>query len=138
MGGGVEGRRGGVGRRGGAVRWAAALLLLSCASADSGTTGTLDAAWIGAETGAVRTPAFAQWCPERRFAEVLGIGGDTGVAIAIRELDSITPGRYPAVLPDSADTTAPSATVALRFLSRTSISGYQSDSGEVTLARAAA
>ena len=84
----------------------------------------------------MRSPAIAQWCPERRFAEILGVDGDTGVAIALREVDSIRPGRYAAVLPDSADTTAPSATVALRFLSRASITGFRSDSGEVTVARA--
>ena len=121
---------------GGRLRAAGLVLLLSCRPPESGSTGTLEATWIGAETGTVRSPAFAQWCPDRRFAEVLGIRGDTGVAIAIRDVDSITPGRYTAVLPDSADTTAPSATVALRFLSRTSITGYQSDSGAVTLVRA--
>ena len=61
--------------------------------------------------------------------------GDTGVAIAIRWLDTLVPGRYPAVLPDSADTTAHSSTVALRFLGRTTVTGYQSDSGEVTVVR---
>jgi hypothetical protein len=120
---------------GGRLRAAGLVLLLSCRPADSGSIGTLEASWVGAETGTVRSPAFARWCPDRRFAEVLGIRGDTGVAIAIRDVDSITPGRYAAVLPDSADTTAPSATVALRFLSRTSITGYQSDSGAVTLVR---
>jgi hypothetical protein len=114
----------------------AVLLVVSCASTDSRANGSLEAVWTGAETGAVSAPAFAQWCPGRRFAEVLGITGDTGVAVAIRDVDSIAPGRYAAVLPDSADTTAPSATVALRFLSRTSITGYQSDSGAVTLVRA--
>jgi len=112
------------------------LSCLSCGSADLGGTGTLEAAWTGADNGSVRTTAVAQWCPERRFAEILGVHGDTGVAIALRELDSIRPGRYAAVLPDSADTTGPSATVALRFLSRTSITGFRSDSGEVTVTRA--
>jgi hypothetical protein len=96
----------------------------------------LEAAWTGAESGSVRMPAMAQWCSEGRFAEILGVHGDTGVAIAFREVDSIAPGRYGAVLPDSADARSPSATVALRFLSRTSITGFRSDSGQVTVSRA--
>jgi hypothetical protein len=79
--------------------------------------------------------ATARWCAEPRFGEVLGVRGDTGIAIAIRRADSFVPGRYAAVLPDSADTSAASATVALRFLGRTTVSGYQSDSGTVTLER---
>jgi hypothetical protein len=108
----------------------------ACETTEGASTGTLEATWSGAERGSVRSPAIAQWCPERRFAEILGVNGDTGVAIALREVDSIRPGRYAAVLPDSADTTAPSATVALRFLSRTSITGFRSDSGQVTVTRA--
>ena len=133
MGRGAEGRRG---------RLACTIILpslftcLSCGSADHGSTGTLDATWTGAEQGSLRSTAVAQWCPERRFAEILAVHGDTGVAIALRDVDSIRPGRYAAVLPDSADTTAASATVALRFLSRTSITGFRSDSGQVTVTRA--
>jgi hypothetical protein len=133
MGRGVEGRRG---RLASAIVLPSLLNCLSCGSADHGSTGTLEAAWTGAESGSVRTTAVALWCPERRFAEILGVHGDTGVAIALRELDSIRPGRYAAVLPDSADTAGPSATVALRFLSRTSITGFRSDSGDVTVTRA--
>jgi hypothetical protein len=83
----------------------------------------------------MRGHATALWCPDTRFAELLGLQGDTGVAIAIRGVDSLAPGQYPAVLPDSADSGSASATVALRFLSRTAVSGYQSDSGTVTLER---
>jgi hypothetical protein len=117
-----------------------ALLLLcssvvACSSARSEKPGTIEAHWAGADTGALSGVATARWCAEPRFGEVLGVRGDTGIAIAIRRADSFVPGRYAAVLPDSADTSAASATVALRFLGRTTVSGYQSDSGTVTLER---
>jgi hypothetical protein len=108
----------------------------ACIPAES-TSGpaVLEAHWTGADSGSMRGGATALWCPDSRFAELLGLQGDTGVAIAIRGLDSLAPGQYPAVLPDSADSGSASATVALRFLSRTAVSGYQSDSGTVTLER---
>jgi hypothetical protein len=95
----------------------------------------MEAHWTGADSGSLRGTAMARWCAEPRFGEVLGLRGDTGIAIAVRHADSLTPGPYPAVLPDSADSATASATVALRFLGRTSVSGYRSDSGLVTLRR---
>jgi len=110
--------------------------VLGCASGEPPQAGgTMEARWSGADTGSLRATATARWCAEPRFGEVLGVRGDTGIAIVIRRADSLAPGRYPAVLPDSADTASASATVGLRFLARTSISGYQSDSGRVTLSR---
>ncbi len=91
--------------------------------------------WTGADSGSLHGTATARWCAGPRFGEILGVHGDSGVAIAIRNADSLAPGAYPAVLPDSADGATVSATVALRFLGRTSVSGYQSDSGLVTLQR---
>jgi hypothetical protein len=106
----------------------------ACGSAKPpGLGGSLDAAWSGADTGLLRASATARWCAESRFGEILGVRGDTGIAIAVRHADSLAAGRYAAVLPDSADTAAASATVGLRFLGRTSVTGYQSDSGTVTL-----
>ena len=125
------------GLAGRAARLSILPLVLSCAASDSDAAGRLEAAWTGADSGAVRSPATARWCPEGRFAEVVGASGDTGVAVALRQIDSLAPGRFSAVLPDSADTLAPSATVALRFLSRTTITGYRSDSGAVTVTRGA-
>ncbi len=95
----------------------------------------MEAHWVGADTGAMHGPASARWCADQRYGEVLGMHGDTGVGIAIRQADSLASGHYSAVLPDSADTSAASATVALRFLGRTTVAGYQSDSGTVTLER---
>ena len=112
------------------------VLMQGCAQAGSETGPALfEARWTGADSGVMRGPATARWCPDNRFAELLGLQGDTGIAIAIRRLDSLVPGQYPAVLPDSADSMSASATVALRFLARSAVSGYQSDSGSVTLDR---
>jgi hypothetical protein len=123
---------------GGALLGLGAVVLQACAPAAPARSGAVfEAHWSGADSGSIRGRATARWCPDGRFAELLGLRGDTGVAIAVRRLDSLVPGRYPAVLPDSADTASPSATVGLRFLARTAVSGYQSDSGSVTLERGA-
>jgi hypothetical protein len=113
--------------------------VLACARSDATRErSVLEARWSGGDSGSFRGVATARWCTEAGFGELLGVRGDTGVAIALRHADSFAPGRYPAVPPDSADTSRPSATVGLRFLSRTSVTGYQSDSGWVTFDRDAA
>ncbi len=113
--------------------------VLGCAAADSLRPGsTLEAVWSGADSGSFRARPAARWCGTARFGELLAVRGDTGLAIAIRNADSLAPARYAAVLPGSADSATASAAVALRFLARTTVSGYQSDSGWVTLERDAA
>jgi hypothetical protein len=75
------------------------------------------------------------WCPGPRLAIVTGVQGDTGVGLVIHPRDSLVPGAYPVLPPDSARTTAPAASVALRLMSRTAIEGYQGIGGTVTLTK---
>jgi hypothetical protein len=67
--------------------------------------------------------------------EIRAIRGDTGLAVVLYPVDTIVSDSYPVVEPLRADTTRPSARVALRLFARTAIKGYQGDSGSVLLKR---
>jgi hypothetical protein len=96
--------------------------------------GTIEAQWVGSDTGGLVAPAVAEWCDSLRMLELRAVHGDTGIALVLYPADSLAPGEYPVVAPQRADSTRPSAGVALRYFSETSIRGFRSDSGAVTLA----
>ena len=79
-------------------------------------------------------PAVAEWCDSLRVLELRAIRGDTGIALVLYPTDSAAPGDYPMVPPERADSTRPAAALALRWFAETSIRGFRSDSGSVTLA----
>ncbi|HEY7505393.1 MAG TPA: hypothetical protein VH700_14940 [Gemmatimonadales bacterium] len=96
--------------------------------------GTLEAQWVGSDTGKLVAPAVAEWCDSLRVLELRAMHGDTGIALALYPADSLAVGHYPAVLPERGDSTRPSAAVAMRWFAETSIRGFRGDSGSVTLA----
>ena len=125
-------------------------------------TGSLDVEWIGADTGKLSAGAVAEWCDSLKVLELRAIQGDTGIAIALYPSgsraradtvarpgsiprpssaapdtvmpgDSATPGEYPVLSPEQADSSRPSAAVALRWFAETSIRGFRGDSGKVVL-----
>lgn len=117
------------------VRLAALALLAILPAAGCGhRNGRLEAVWTGSETGRTSSRATAIWCPGPRVAVVTGIRGDTGVSVLIHARDSLTSGRYPILDPAAARHTAPSAAVGLRLVSRTSVVGYQGQSGTLKIA----
>jgi len=63
--------------------------------------------------------------------------GDTGISVLIHPAESLAAGRYPIVEPGSARASAPAAALALRLLGSTSVVGYRSESGTLTLERVA-
>jgi hypothetical protein len=133
---------------------------LACSSgepADS-RTGSLEAAWIGSDTGKLSAPAVAEWCDSLKLLELRAIQGDTGIALvfypsgsrtradsvprrtdsaarpdSVAPGDSVTPGSYPVIAPERADSSRPAAAVALRWFAETSIRGFRGDSGTVVL-----
>jgi hypothetical protein len=92
--------------------------------------------WTGPDTATFSSTAVAEWCASLHLLEVRAVSGDTGAGIVLYPADTITAGVYPVRRPDLADTSLPpSAAVALRWSSRTTIMGYQADSGQVTVER---
>jgi hypothetical protein len=115
--------------------------VLACSSGEpvDSRTGSLDVEWTGADTGKLSAPAVAEWCEGLKVLELRAIQGDTGIALVLYPSDSIapadsaTPGDYPVVPPERADSSRPSAAVALRWFAETSILGFRGDSGTVVL-----
>ena len=97
--------------------------------------GRLEARWTGADSGKISAPAAAEWCADRLLLEIRAIQGDTGLALALYAVDTIASDSYRVVEPSRADSTPPSASVALRLFSQTTITGFQGDSGTVILKR---
>jgi hypothetical protein len=97
--------------------------------------GQLEVQWTGSSPGKLAGSATAEWCAERRLLEIRTIQGDTGVALALYPAKAIEPGRYPIVEPARAESTPPSAGLALRWLTPTSVQGLRGDSGAVDLQR---
>lgn len=95
---------------------------------------TLEAQWVGSDTGKLVAPVVAEWCDSLRVLELRAMHGDTGIALALFPADSLAAGDYPAVPPERGDSTRPSAAVAMRWFAETSIRGFRGDSGSVTLA----
>jgi hypothetical protein len=99
----------------------------------------LQVQWTGADTGKLAAPAVAEWCDSLRLLQVGAIHGDTGIALVLYPLQAamvggrVPPGKYVVLPPDRADSSRPSAAVALRWFAETSIRGFRGDSGLVTL-----
>jgi hypothetical protein len=97
----------------------------------------LESRWSGTDTASFTGPAVAEWCDSLDLLELRAVAGDTGLALAVYRTDTIQPGEYPIRPPDVADTTPPSAALALRWFSRMAVRGVRSDSGTLSLRRAA-
>jgi hypothetical protein len=81
------------------------------------------------------TGATAGWCAPRHMLEVRGIQGDTGVALVLYPAETLTAGVYRVVPPTRAESLAPAAALALRWLTPKTVQGFRGESGTVTLER---
>jgi hypothetical protein len=77
--------------------------------------------------------AAAVWCSAPRTATLTAVVGDTGIGMLIRPADSLVAGRYPVMQPGDAGTKAPAASIGLRLINPTAVSGYQSQTGALVL-----
>lgn len=122
--------------------WFVLLLMLtgSCRHAPGNNPSRpyLDVRWSGSEQGKISGPATAEWCSPRRLLEIRTVQGDTGIALALYPGETITAGKYHVVHPAKAESLPPAAGVALRWLTQTTVQGFQGDSGVVDLDRSAA
>jgi hypothetical protein len=98
--------------------------------------GQIEVHWTGSERGGLSAPATAEWCAILRQLEIRGIRGDTGFAIALHSVDSITGREYRVMEPARAESLPPAAAIALRWAALTSVKGFQGESGSVVLQRA--
>ncbi|HVK01367.1 MAG TPA: hypothetical protein VM365_10885, partial [Gemmatimonadales bacterium] len=44
---------------------------------------TLEARWVGSDSGKIVAPAVAEWCDSLRLLEVSAVHGDTGIALVL-------------------------------------------------------
>lgn len=123
-------------RRGRAAWLLVALSLAGCGIVGGGNA-KLEAIWTGSDKGRLTASASGLWCRDARIAEITALHGDTGVSVLIHPAESLVAGRYPIVEPGSARASAPAAALALRLLGSTTVVGYRSESGALTLERVA-
>jgi hypothetical protein len=90
----------------------------------------------GRLVGSMRGRGVVVWCPGPKLAIITGVQGDTGVGLVVHPRDSLVPGAYRVLAPDSARAAAPAAAVVLRLMTRNAIEGYQGRSGALTIAEA--
>jgi hypothetical protein len=93
----------------------------------------LEVRWTGTDTSTFSAAATAERCDTLDLLQVRAIAGDTGIGLAIYRHGGVEPGRYPIRKPEVAETMPPSAAVGLRWFSRTTVQGFQADSGELEL-----
>jgi hypothetical protein len=112
-------------------------LAISCRAApeNSDKRPYLDVRWTGAGRGKISGPATAEWCAPRRLLEIRTVQGDTGIALALYPAETIATGKYRVIDPAKAESLPPAAAVALRWLTQTTVQGFQGDSGVVDLER---
>jgi hypothetical protein len=111
----------------------------ACARPSSPLTdkARLEVQWNGSTGGRIGGAAVAGWCAERRVLQISLVQGDTGLALALYPDRALRDGVYPVVDPIRAESMAPAAGVAVRWLTRTTVQGFQGDSGRVSLERGA-
>jgi hypothetical protein len=123
-------------------RWSILVVLLagSCRTPpnDREQGAYLDVRWTGSARGKLSGPATALWCSPRRLLEIRTVQGDTGIALALYPGETIAAGRYRVVDPAKAESLPPAAAVALRWLTQSTVQGFQADSGAVELERSGA
>ena len=94
-----------------------------------------ESAWAGSDRGRLATSAAGVWCRDAKIAQITATRGDSGIAVLIHPVESLVVGRYPILEPGSARASSPAAALALRLLGSTSVVGYRTESGTLTLER---
>jgi hypothetical protein len=97
----------------------------------------LEVQWNGAKSGSIEGTAIAGWCADQKVLQISLIQGDTGIALALYPDQALGNGVYPVVDPIRAESMPPAAGVAVRWLTQTTVQGFQGDSGRVNLERSA-
>src|SRR4051812_9625238 len=109
----------------------AAVLLVAChaESKRRSSEGNLEIRWSGREHGRISALATAGWCAPRLVLEIRSIRGDTGIAFALYPAETLSAGVYRVVDPVRAESLAPAAALALRWLTPRVVQGFRGESG---------
>lgn len=93
--------------------------------------GTLAVQWRGKHRGAAVLPARVNWCPVTRTGVLEAIAGDTGIAVVLYEVNSLTRGPHAVVTPGGpAVVPRPGASVVMRWpKDSTALLAFTSQSG---------
>lgn len=109
-----------------------ALALAGCEGV-TGRNARFEAVWAGSDRGRLVASATGFWCRDAKIAQITAMQGDSGISVLIHPAESLVTGRYPVLEPGSARISTPAAALALRLLGSTSVVGYRSESGTLTL-----
>jgi hypothetical protein len=114
-----------------------AVLLVGCqpGAKPRSSEGNLEIRWSGREHGRISALASAGWCAPRHVLEIRSIRGDTGIAFAIYPAETLSAGVYRVVDPVRAESLAPAAALALRWLTPKLVQGFRGESGSIRLER---
>src|SRR3954469_21216628 len=114
-----------------------AVLLLACHREPKrrSTEGNLEIRWSAREHGRTSALATAGWCAPRHVLEIRSIRGDTGIAFALYPAETLSAGVYRVVDPARAESLAPAAALALRWLTPRMVQGFRGESGSGRLER---
>jgi hypothetical protein len=113
------------------------LPLLACSRPPTPSVegGRIEVSWKGSSSGSWSAPAAAEWCGYRQVLQIRAVRQDTGVALALYPGQAVRPGTFPVAEPARAESLPPAAGVAVRWLAKNQVQGYQGDSGQVKLER---
>lgn len=112
-------------------------LSAACQRGDGKGGDRLALRWSGSDSGAVKLRAHAGWCEEGARLEVIAVRDDQGFGLAIYPDGPLAAGEFPAFDPGIDTAHRPGASLAARWYTDAAIVGYQSDSGRLSLTRAA-
>jgi len=119
------------------IRVPAALLLASLAGCTgaAGHEGQINASWKGSAktSGALKTAATANWCAAGHLLEVMGIAGDSGIAVLMYPADGVKSGTFSVIDPLHEPVHTGAAAVAARWPDGEQVIGYRGVKGSATL-----
>ena len=97
------------------------------------SNGDFTVKWRGKEAGAMTLPATLNWCPITRVGVLEAISGDSGIAVVLYEVESLTNGPHTVVSPDMGATAPkPGASFVMRWIRikpDTVVVGFRSETG---------
>jgi hypothetical protein len=108
---------------------------VAACSGAAGHDGRLSASWKGSAktSGTLKTTATANWCAAGHLLEIMGIAGDSGIAVLLYPADGVKSGSFAVIDPLHEPVHTGAAAVAARWPDGEQIVGYRGVKGTATL-----